>query len=194
MADDAGPVTPAYEWERAPNCPWCSAALPAPDVADCPSCQARLVEPLDVEIPGVTAVDPALLAAAAAPRKVKRTFGSLLVGDDNEIPPPSEAEMPALAPPDAEVRREILRLEMDARLVALKAEVASWDADGAVASGRTVEVARVDGVRGAARPGHGRRVARVDGVRGAARPGLTARPYPFRDVAPPLPARRLVHP
>ena len=97
------------------------------------------MEPLDVEIPGVTAVDPALLAAAAAPRKVKRTFGSLLVGDDNEIPPPSEAEMPALAPPDAEVRREILRLEMDARLVALKAEVASWDADGAVASGRPVE-------------------------------------------------------
>jgi hypothetical protein len=141
MADDAGPVTPAYEWERAPNCPWCSTALPAADVADCPSCQARLVEPLDVEIPGVTAVDPALLAAAAAPRKVKRTFGSLLVGDDNEIPPPSEAEMPALAPPDAEVRREILRLEMDARLVALKAEVASWDADGAVASGRPVESA-----------------------------------------------------
>jgi len=139
MADEAGPVTPAYEWERVPICPWCSAALPTADVADCPSCQARLVEPLDVVIPGVTAVDPVLLAAAAAPRKVKRTFGSLLVGDENEIPPPSEAEMPALARPDADVRREILRLEMEARLVALKAEVASWDADGAVASGRPVE-------------------------------------------------------
>jgi len=139
MADDAGPVTPAYEWERVPICPWCSAALPAADVADCPSCQARLVEPLDVVIPGVTAVDPVLLAAAAAPRKVKRTFGSLFVGDDNEIPPPSEAEMPALARPDPEVRREILRLEMEARLVALKAEVASWDADDGVASGGPVE-------------------------------------------------------
>ena len=139
MADDAGPVTPAYEWERVPICPWCSAALPAADVADCPSCQARLVEPLDVVIPGVTAVDPVLLAAAAAPRKVKRTFGSLLVGEDNEIPPPSEAEMPALARPDPEVRREILRLEMEARLNALKAEVASRDADDAVASGRPIE-------------------------------------------------------
>jgi hypothetical protein len=139
MADDAGPATPAYEWDRVPICPWCSAALPAADVADCPSCQARLVEPLDVVIPGVTAVDPVLLAAAAAPRKVKRTFGSLFVGDDNEIPPPSEAEMPALARPDPEVRREILRLEMEARLVALKAEVASWDADDEVASGRPVE-------------------------------------------------------
>jgi len=131
MADDAGPVTPAYEWERVPICPWCSAALPAPDATDCPSCEARLVEPLDVEIPGVTAVDPHLLAAAAAPRKVKRTFGSLLVGDDNEIPPPSEAEMPALARPDADVRREILRLEMEARLVALRAEVAARSAEAA---------------------------------------------------------------
>ena len=139
MVDDAGPVTPAYEWDRALVCPWCSAALPAPDVTDCPSCQARLVEPLDVVIPGVTAVDPVLLAAAAAPRKVKRTFGSLLVGDDNEISQPSEAEMPALARPDAEVRREILRLEMEARLIALKAEVASRSADEVVADGRPIE-------------------------------------------------------
>jgi hypothetical protein len=108
MADDAGPLMPAYDWERVPICPWCSTALPAPDAADCPSCQARLVEPLDVEIPGVTAVDPLLLAAAAAPRKVKRTFGSLLVGDDSETPPPSEAEMPALARPDAERLSRIL--------------------------------------------------------------------------------------
>jgi hypothetical protein len=133
MADDAGSVTPAFEWDRAPICPWCSAVLPAADATDCPACHARLVEPLDVVIPGVTAVDPVLLAAAAAPRKVKRTFGSLFVGDDNEIPPPSEAEMPALARPDAEVRREILRLEMEAQLAALKAEVAARSADGAVA-------------------------------------------------------------
>jgi hypothetical protein len=139
MADDAGPVTPAYEWDRVPACPWCSAVLPSPDTTDCPSCEARLVEPLDVVIPGVTAVDPVLLAAAAAPRKVKRTFGSLLVGDDNEIPPPSEAEMPALARPDAEVRREILRLEMEAKLIALRAEVASRSADGAVSAGPSAE-------------------------------------------------------
>ena len=115
------------------------------------------MEPLDVEIPGVTAVDPALLAAAAAPRKVKRTFGSLLVGDDNEIPPPSEAEMPALAPPDAEVRREILRLEMDARLVALKAERAGR-VEGRRWCGRersAGRVARVNGGRRCARRGHG---------------------------------------
>jgi hypothetical protein len=138
MADDAGSVTPAAQRDQAPICPWCSAARPAVDAAACPSCEARLVEPADIVIPGVTAVDPALLAAAAAPRKVKRTFGSLLVGDDNEIPPPSEAEMPALARPDADVRREILRLEMDAQLAALRAEVASRTADG-IAAGRPPE-------------------------------------------------------
>ena len=139
MADDAGPVTPAAEGDRAPICPWCPAALPAVDAAACPSCEARLIEPADIVIPGVTAVDPVLLAAAAAPRKVKRTFGSLLVGEDNEVPPPSEAEMPALARPDADVRREILRLEMEARLAALRAELAARSADGAVAAGRPAE-------------------------------------------------------
>ncbi len=87
---------------------------------------------------------------AAAPRKVKRTFGSLLVGDDNEIPPPSEAEMPALARPDADVRREILRLEMEARLVELKAEVASRSADDIVAGGSPGRPARANGGPGAA--------------------------------------------
>jgi hypothetical protein len=138
MADDAGlPLSagaaagPADERSLSPVCPWCSASLPAAEVAVCPSCEARLVGSDDIEIPGLTAVDPALLAVAAAPRKVKRTFGSLLVGNDDEIPPPSEAEMPALARPDADVRREILRLEMEARLVALRAEVASRSAEGA---------------------------------------------------------------
>jgi hypothetical protein len=85
-----------------------------------------------MDIPGVTTVDPVMLAAAAAPRKIKRSLGSLLVGNDDEIPPPSEAEMPALARPDADVRREILRLEMDAQLASLKAEVAARNAEAAL--------------------------------------------------------------
>ena len=136
MVEDAGVATPSEGPNLDSICPWCSASLPAADAAVCPSCGARLVEASDVEIPGVTAVDPAVLAAAAAPRKIKRTFGSLLVGKDDEIPPPSEAEMPALARPDADVRREMLRLEMDARLSSLKAEVASLNAEDAVAMAR----------------------------------------------------------
>jgi len=139
MADDAGlplnaeATAPADARNLVPICPWCSATLPTADAAVCSSCDARLVGGADVEIPGVTAVDPALLAAAAAPRKIKRTFGSLLVGNDDEIPLPSEAEMPALARPDADVRREIIRLELEARLASLRAEVAARDAEAAAA-------------------------------------------------------------
>jgi hypothetical protein len=120
----AAPAAPA-----APACPWCSEPLPSIDAASCPSCGARLVGDEGVDIPGVTTVDPGLRAAAAAPRKVKRTFGSLLVGDDNDVPPPSEAEMPALAPPDLEVRREMLRLELEARLRGLRAEVQAIESE-----------------------------------------------------------------
>lgn len=115
-------------------CPWCSAALPSVDAESCPSCGARLVGEENVEIPGVTSVYPDLLAAASSPRRVKRTFGALFVGDDDEIPPPSEAEMPALARPDAEVRREMLRLELEARLHDLQAEARSLDAEEGIVS------------------------------------------------------------
>ena len=100
--------------DGASRCPWCSALLAAPAAA-CPSCGAHLVEDPALDIPGVTAVDPAILALASRPRKPKRTFGSLLIGDEAaEIPPPSQAELPALAPPDAAVRREIRRMELEA--------------------------------------------------------------------------------
>ncbi|MFH0751298.1 MAG: hypothetical protein V2B17_05640 [Chloroflexota bacterium] len=138
MADDAVIVTPAEGRALVPICPWCSATLPVADAAACPSCEARLVDTSDVDIPGLTTVDPAMLAAAAAPRKIRRTFGSLLVRNDDEIPPPSEAEMPALARPDADVRREILRLEMEARLASLTAEVASRDAERSAVTANSV--------------------------------------------------------
>lgn len=130
MADPAAPGSSSADPPVTSICPWCSAALPVADVAVCPSCEAHLVEDADVALPGVTAVDPALLAAAAAPHKVTRTFGALLVrSDDDEIPPPTEAEMPALARPDLEVRREMLRLELEARLTALRAEAAAMEAE-----------------------------------------------------------------
>lgn len=121
MADEAGLTA---------SCPWCSGPLRVPDAPECPSCGAHLHGGEDVEVPGVTAIDPALARIAAAPMKVKRTFGSLLVGDENEIPPPTEAEMPALARPDADVRREMLRLEMEARLAELQAEARMLEAEG----------------------------------------------------------------
>jgi len=93
-----------------------------------------------VDLPGVTAIDPAYLAAAAAPGKVKRgnvalkgyssIVGSLLNRDDPDNPPPSDEELPALAPPDVEVRTEMLRLELEARLAALQAEANALASEG----------------------------------------------------------------
>ena len=134
MADPAEPGPTAAGDLLTPICPWCSAPLPTGDAPACPACGAHLVEEAEVVLPGVTAVDPALLAAASAPRRLKRTFGALLVrSDDDEIPPPTEAEMPALARPDLEVRREMLRLELDARLAALQAEAHALESEGAAA-------------------------------------------------------------
>lgn len=141
MADDGGLATPSDERDPGPTCPWCSAPLPAADAAVCPACGARLVETTDVEIPGVNAVDPELVAMASAPRKLKRTFGALLVGNDDAVPAAGETErkalarpeveMAAFARPDDDVRREILRLEMEARQAALRGEAAAREAAGA---------------------------------------------------------------
>ena len=165
MADDAGLTA---------SCPWCSEPLPAPDATECPSCGAHLLGGEDVEVPGVTAIDPALARIAAAPMKVKRTFGSLLVGDENEIPPPTEAEMPALARPDAEVRREMLRIEMEARLAELQADARMLEAEG-----RPVPVDAEPGGRVAAATRPSRPTARSD-----RRADPTARPTPS-PAAPP---------
>lgn len=111
------------------RCPWCSAPIASPDDVTCGACGATLQGDAAIEIPGVTAIDGQHASRAAAPRKVRRTFGALFVGDDDEIPPPSEAELPALEMPDAEVRREMLRLQLDAELADLTARAAALAAE-----------------------------------------------------------------
>ena len=111
------------------RCPWCSAPIASPDDVTCGACGATLQGDTAIEIPGVTAIDGQHASRAAAPRKVRRTFGALFVGDDDEIPPPSEAELPALEMPDAEVRREMLRLQLDAELADLTARAAALAAE-----------------------------------------------------------------
>jgi hypothetical protein len=101
--------------DSAARCPWCSAVLADPGAPTCPSCGAQLVAQGPVDIPGLTEVPREILALAARPRQQKRSLGSLIIGDDSpEIPPPTKEELPALAPPDAKVRREMRRLELEA--------------------------------------------------------------------------------
>ena len=121
------------------HCPWCSAALPTTDLETCPSCKATLASTGTGEaaLPGVTAIDhEALLRANREPRQQRSRILSWLSGeyvDEGEAPP----EPQAIAPPDLAVRREILRLEIEAEIADKQAEADSILADAAV-EGRTI--------------------------------------------------------
>lgn len=115
MADDTAAVTASI-------CPWCSTPLPAGAVETCPSCGAQLVPDTDAPVPGVTAIDPeAIVRAAHQPTPQRRSrLLSWISGEydagEEPVPPGS------VAPPDPAVRREMLRLEIEAEVANLQAE------------------------------------------------------------------------
>jgi hypothetical protein len=122
-------------------CPWCSARYTGePDT--CPSCGAALaVDPAtDPALPGLTAIDAAAIVRAKTP--VARPRNRLLSWISGEYPddPPSTTETGALAPPPVEVRREMLRLEIEAEMANLQAEAGALLAD-ATAEGRVADAA-----------------------------------------------------
>lgn len=118
-------------------CPWCSAAL-TPDATVCPSCGANLVAEGDPSVPGVTAIDAAALVRSKATPQPRNRLLSWISGE-YQADVPSKAEAQAIAPPDDDVRREILRLELEAHVANLQAEADAIRAE-AVAEGRTVDV------------------------------------------------------
>ncbi len=127
-------------------CPWCSAPVTA-ETAVCPSCHAILISDAEHDLPGVTSVDPAVTRAEKKP-PTRGRFLSWLSGDyQDEAPaaePGSEAVTQALAPPDDDVQREILRLELEAQISNLQAEADSIMSD-ALVEGRTIDLP--DGLR-----------------------------------------------
>jgi hypothetical protein len=115
-------TSPSAEPE-ASVCPWCSARYTGePDT--CPSCGAALaVDPAtDPALPGLTAIDAAAIVRAKTP--VARPRSRLLSWISGEYPDDavSPSEVGALAPPDADVRREMLRLALEAEVANLQAE------------------------------------------------------------------------
>ncbi len=119
-----GPITP---------CPWCSAPLPDPGVDRCPACGAALTAVPDApaEIKGVTTLDTeAILRArseAARPQRNNRLL-SFITGEmpvDTSTPASPEV----YAPPPNEVRREMLRLQLEAERADLTAETVALKAD-----------------------------------------------------------------
>lgn len=119
MVDD----TPSAVESADRTCPWCSATYTG-DPEMCPSCGAALsLDPTtDASLPGLTAIDAAAIVRAKTPvARPRNRFLSWISGDypDDQ---PSVTEAGALAPPDNAVRREMLRLELEAEVANLQAE------------------------------------------------------------------------
>jgi hypothetical protein len=115
-------------------CPWCSAVLGAADTENCPSCGATLHGEAEPAIPGVTQIDPmAVIEGSRAPRQPRNRLMAWITGDDGSEPA-APASTTAFEPPAPEVRREMLRLQMEAELAKASAEVEALAADEALAA------------------------------------------------------------
>ena len=118
-------------------CPWCSATI-VPDSPTCPSCGAILESEDDREVPGLTAVDHAALRAETSKPAGRNRLLSWISGEyPEDAPSPNEAQ--ALAPPDADVQREMTRLALEAEVANLQAEADSLLSE-AVVEGRVAEL------------------------------------------------------
>ena len=141
MLDEAttGGSTPA------PRCNWCSAVLPSDHEVTCPSCGATLLGDGDPSVPGLTAIDAEAILRNARAAKTKprsRLLGWISGEYDDAAAGPSAAPG-SLAPPPADVRREMLRLELEAQVANAQAEVEAMAADAAVEEGRSLAPADV---------------------------------------------------
>jgi hypothetical protein len=106
------------------RCPWCSALLTDATAEKCPSCSAQLSHTSGAEptLPGVTALDTdaILRARTDAGRSKGGILGFLTNRDLPEASGTESAE--SLAPPEEAVRREMLRLQIEAEQADLVAE------------------------------------------------------------------------
>jgi hypothetical protein len=85
----------------------------------------------------VTAVDAASIIRSKSSSQPRSRLLSWISGEyQTEVP--SKAEQQAIAPPDLDVRREILRLELEAEVANLQAEADALRAEAA-AEGRIVD-------------------------------------------------------
>jgi len=125
-----------------PRCMWCSAELPSDSEITCPSCGATLIGEGDNPVPGVTAIDAEAIvrgarATRARPRSRLMSWISGEYDEDTEKPAPPGS----LSPPPPEVRREMIRLELEAQVANLQAEAGAMAAEAAVESGIPIDIA-----------------------------------------------------
>ncbi len=111
-------------------------------------------------MPGVTTIDVAALAwKAGAPPRRNRLLSWISGEDDDAAPDPSGASSAAVEPPSLAVRREMLRLELEAEGISLPhdAEPSGAEEAAAVAEAEPAEGQPAEGKPGAGcgRPGAG---------------------------------------
>jgi hypothetical protein len=130
VTDPSAQRVPGHE----SRCPWCSSVVP-PDAPTCPTCGAALREPPDADaaIPGVTKVDPGV--SVRRPLKRPNRLVGWLAGEGDPLPPDplppgsgsggaaglAAAGPFSVEPPSPDVRREMLRLEVEAIRAELEA-------------------------------------------------------------------------
>jgi hypothetical protein len=125
----------------APRCNWCSAPLPSDHETVCPSCGATLLGDGDTaSVPGLTAIDAEAILRNARASKAKPRSRLLgwISGDYDDESAAAAAAPGSLSPPPADVRREMLRLELEAHVANAQAEVEALAADAAVEEGRSL--------------------------------------------------------
>jgi hypothetical protein len=149
-----------------PRCMWCSAPLPSESETSCPTCGATLVGDGESQVPGVTAIDAeAIIRGSREPRPQRRS--RLMSWISGEYPEEDKPAPPgALSPPPLEVRREMLRLELEAEVANLQAEA------GAIAAEEAVEAVDAGESPEAAAAGAAATVAAVNDAAAAVTPEL----------------------
>ena len=123
-----------------PHCPWCSAALASDDLATCPSCGAQLNAPAEADVPGVTSIDVKALAWKQGGPPRRSRILSWISGEGEDLPDASGAPQAAVEPPSLAVRREMLRLELEAEGITLPHDAeppAAEEAEAEAGSGDT---------------------------------------------------------
>jgi hypothetical protein len=117
-------------------CPWCSAPV-TPETTVCSSCRAILISGEERDLPGVTAVDQAIVRGEK--KAVSRSRLLSWISGEYVDDTPTVSDSQALAPPDPDVQREILRLELEAEVANLQAEADAMYSE-AVAEGRVADL------------------------------------------------------
>jgi hypothetical protein len=138
-----------------PRCPWCSAPLASLELETCPSCGAQLNAPTEADVPGVTTIDVAALAWKAGTPPRRNRLLSWISGEDDSVPDTSGASPSAVEPPSVAVRREMLRLELEAEGINVPHDAEPSGAEEAAAVAEGDEAASSSGGPGPDAPAVG---------------------------------------